>query len=134
VSKFYTNSLHEKAGLRKDLENWRSRAFTPEELGKFDLNQIVGKACMLSIVHNEKGKAKVQAVSALPKGTTCPPAFNKPVIFWIEEYDDNVFQSLPKGFQDLIVQSDEFKKAFSAPADGDGFSSPHPVEDNDIPF
>src|ERR1043165_7214119 len=35
VSKFYTASLHEKSGLRKDLASWRGRDFTPEELKGF---------------------------------------------------------------------------------------------------
>jgi hypothetical protein len=115
VSKFYTNSLSEKANLRKDLENWRSRAFTEAELAKFDLESILGKPCTVSVVHNDKGKAKVTGVGAVPKGTTCPPLYNKPSAFWIEQYDDNAFMALPKGFQDLISKSDEFKAAFAPP-------------------
>src|SRR4051812_4472100 len=50
VSKFYTNSLGEKANLRKDLTTWRGRDFTDDELNKFDLQTILGAACMLSVV------------------------------------------------------------------------------------
>ena len=140
VSRFYTNSLNEKATLRKDLENWRSRAFTEDELAKFDLASILSKPCTVSVVLNDKGKAKVTGVGALPKGTTCPPLFNKPVTFWIDEYDDNVFQSLPKGFQDLIVKSDEFKAAFAPPTKGEADESDLAQQaasdkaDDDIPF
>ena len=59
VSKFYTASLHEKAGLRKDLASWRGRDFTAEELKGFDMKSILGKPCMLSVGLSEKGKAKV---------------------------------------------------------------------------
>ena len=30
ISKEYTASMHEKANLRKDLENWRGKAFTDD--------------------------------------------------------------------------------------------------------
>ena len=66
VSKFYTNSLSEKANLRRDLESWRSRSFTTEELMKFDLMAILDKPCAVSVVHSENGKAKVVSVAALP--------------------------------------------------------------------
>lgn len=110
VSKFYTNSLSPMANLRHDLEAWRAKAFTALELVKFDLMSILGKACTISIVHTESGKAKVVSVSALPKGTVCPKQFNPAVSFWIEEWNEEVFRELPKGFQTLISESDEYKK------------------------
>lgn len=126
VSKFYTNSLSEKATLRADLESWRSRGFTAEELMKFDLMNIIGKPCMVTVVHAESGKAKVTSVSAMPKGMQCPSQVNESDAFWIDEWDDNKFHALPKKIQDIIVQSDEYK-AFS------GRQKADPVDD-DIPF
>src|ERR1700685_4504260 len=35
VSRFYTASLGKKANLRADLQNWRGREFTEEELSGF---------------------------------------------------------------------------------------------------
>jgi hypothetical protein len=73
ISKRYTLSLNEKANLRKDLEGWRGKAFTDDEVKKgFDIYNLVGLNCNLSIVH-EKGKdgsvyANVKAVSGLVKG------------------------------------------------------------------
>jgi hypothetical protein len=109
VSKFYTNSLNPKANLRHDLEAWRTKNFTTEELMKFDLMSILGKACTVSIVHTESGKAKVVSVSALPKGTSCPKQFNPSLAFWIDEWNEETFRSLPVGFQNLISDSDEYK-------------------------
>ena len=99
TSKFYTNSLSEKANLRKDLESWRARPFSVEELMKFDLMAILGKPCMLSIVMNDKGKAKVVSVSALPKGMQCPPAYNSASAFWIDEWDQDAFDAMSEGLQ-----------------------------------
>src|SRR6056300_1545659 len=41
-SKTFTNSLGEKATLRKMLQSWRGRAFTQKELQGFDLSTVVG--------------------------------------------------------------------------------------------
>ncbi len=72
IKKDYRASLHEKAGLRKDLEGWRGRAFTFDELVGFDLENIVGVPCMLNIVErpSKKGKmfSNVAAIMPLAKG------------------------------------------------------------------
>ena len=68
VSKYYTLSLSEKSNLRKDLENWRGKAFTAEELAGFDVEAIKNANCLLSITETENGKRKVSGVAALPKG------------------------------------------------------------------
>ena len=47
VSKFYTLSLNPKASLRKDLESWRGKSFTKEELESFDLEKLIGVNCLL---------------------------------------------------------------------------------------
>lgn len=72
-SQRYTLSLHEKAGLRKMLESWRGRQFTEEELQGFDVETILGKPCMLNIIHNNKQGttyANVVGVMRLGKGMT----------------------------------------------------------------
>ena len=72
VSKQYTASLHEKANLRHDLESWRGRAFTKEELKAFDLENVLGANCQLLVVHNVKESktyANVQTIAPLAKGT-----------------------------------------------------------------
>ena len=45
VSKFYTQSLGEKANLRHDLAGWRGRDFTPDELAGFDAKNKVRSRC-----------------------------------------------------------------------------------------
>ena len=42
VSKTYTASLFEMAALRKDLESWRGKSFTEEELQGFDISNLIG--------------------------------------------------------------------------------------------
>src|SRR5688572_6383173 len=51
VFKRYTASLNDKATLRHDLEGWRGRPFTAAELEGFDLENVIGKNCLLNVVH-----------------------------------------------------------------------------------
>lgn len=72
VSKRYTVSQHEKATLRKDLQSWRGRPFTNDELRGFDLDHVLGVNALLNVVHNERDGnvyANVEAVMPIPKGT-----------------------------------------------------------------
>lgn len=72
VSQWYTASLHERAKLRQDLESWRGRSFTTEELQGFDLEKLLSANAQLLIVHNIKGDrtyANVKAITPLLRGT-----------------------------------------------------------------
>lgn len=71
IAKDYTASLHEKASLRGDLQTWRGREFTFDELVGFDLEGVVGATCLLAVIHT-KGKkggtfSNVGSVMKLPK-------------------------------------------------------------------
>ena len=85
VSKRYTASLHEKSTLRKDLQSWRGRAFTGDELKGFDLDNVLGKCCLLNIVHNEHDGQTYANVDAI-----MPPAKGMPkleVVDYVREKD-----------------------------------------------
>jgi hypothetical protein len=132
VSKFYTNSLSEKANLRKDLESWRGQPFEVKELLGFDLMNVLGKPCILSIVHNEDGKAKVSSVAKVMRGMECPPAVNQPDAFWIDEWNQEKFDSFSDGIKKLILQSDECKDT-GRPAPTSKRETQSDLDD-DIPF
>lgn len=72
VRKTYTASLGDKANLRKDLEAWRGKAFTPDELKGFDLERLLGANCQLNVVHtladNGNLYANVRGIVPAPKG------------------------------------------------------------------
>jgi len=72
VFKRYTLSLHEKSGLRKDLESWRGRKISrAEEQAGVDLEGMIGQNCLLNITHNPVGDrtyANVSSVNPLMKG------------------------------------------------------------------
>lgn len=132
VSKFYTASLGEKANLRKDLQNWRGREFTEDELRGFESKNILGKACMLSLTQNDKGKVRVTGVMALPKGMQVPPQVNPSVYFSLDEYDAQVFESLSDGYKKMITASPEYQDVATGRSKH-GFED-MPDDDPSIPF
>lgn len=110
VSKFYTASLTEKSTLRKDLEAWRGREFTKDELAGFDSKAILDKPCMVQI-SEKNGRNKVTAVTCLPKGTPVPPAVNKLQFFSLDEFDERMFASFSDKLQEMIRKAPEYKAA-----------------------
>ncbi len=130
VSRFYTNSLHEKSSLRKDLAAWRGRDFTEQELAGFDLASIIGKGCLVSVVMNQKNKAKVGAVLAMPKGTATSKLVNDQRLFFLDEWDAHVWENLPKGLKAIIMKSDEYQQLHGPGAD----APPNDDDDGGLPF
>lgn len=61
ISRRYTVSMHEKATLRHDLRSWRGRDFTDEELGGFDLDNIIGAPARLFIEHQPSRDGTIYA-------------------------------------------------------------------------
>ena len=71
VFKRYTLSLHERAGLRKDLESWRGKKFTSDEERGFDIERLLGVNCLLNVTHNHVGDrtyANIVSIMPLVKG------------------------------------------------------------------
>lgn len=70
VRRRYTVSLNEKAALRRDLETWRGRKFTKDELRGFDVEQVLGKPCQVQIAHklSEQGRTFANVTAVIPLG------------------------------------------------------------------
>jgi hypothetical protein len=73
VARVYTLSLHERAALRQDLERWRGRKFTDQELDLgFDLEKVIGANCQVVVSHalgdNAATYANVDSVLPAAKG------------------------------------------------------------------
>ena len=110
VTEFYTVSLHEKAKLRTDLEAWRGRPFTPEELEGFDLSSIVGAYCTIQVIHDEKDKyANKSAIMAF-KGTK-PEPVNANIVFDIDNPDMEVFNNFSDNMKAKIMNTPEWKSS-----------------------
>lgn len=109
ATKFYTASLHEKSQLRKDLEAWRGKKFTEEELEGFDLKTILGAYCFLQIVHSADGNyANINAIMSY-KGDK-PEGVNELISFDIDNPDMAVFDAFSDKMQAKIKSTPEWNK------------------------
>jgi len=114
ISKEYTVSLHEKSNLRKDLEMWRGKEFSAQELNSFDLTDLLGQPCNITVVHKtaKTGNefAMIGGLGALTKGIDCPEQFNETFMF---NYHDNFNQTWldeqPEWVQNQIKGTDEYE-------------------------
>lgn len=73
VGQRYTASLHQKSKLRQDLESWRGRPFTAEELRGFDLEKLIGANAQLNVVHNTNdGRTFANVATIVPAAKGAP--------------------------------------------------------------
>ena len=142
ISKNFTLSLAEKATLRKDLQTWRGREFTPEELKGFQIDNVLGAWAMIAITkamgNNGKEYTNIANINSVPKPmkANLPEGHNKCAAFYIEEPDMDLFETFSDNLKAKIEQSPEWQgrkgegsKAKPAPSDS-GFDD----MDDDIPF
>ncbi len=141
ISGEYTLSLHENATLRALLESWRGKKFTEDELATFDIEKLVGKPCMVNVVHTEKnGKtyANIAGISPVPKGMQVPDQINPSKVLLYDKWDQDVFDSLPDFLKEKIKSSDQYQNMMGQQTD----LPAHPARDvdgeevniDDIPF
>ena len=140
ISKNFTASLGENAILRQELENWRSRAFTADELKGFQLKNVLGVWAMLSVV-KEQGNdgneytniSSINPVSSQIKKAGLPEGHNELKIFDLENPDMALFETFGNKIKEKIQSTPEWnKKILPTPkqAPNSGFDD----MDSDIPF
>jgi hypothetical protein len=115
VSKTYTLSMNEKANLRKDLESWRGKGFSEDEASKFDLTALLGKSCLLSIIHKPsksnpgRNYTVISSISPLVKGMECPAQINPTKVLSYDNFNWELYEGLSDFTKDKIKSSIEFK-------------------------
>jgi hypothetical protein len=141
IGQRYTWSMSEKATLRKHLEAWRGVPFTDADFGVdgFDIKDIIGKGCLLNIVHAESGDktyANIASIARLMKGMQAPKPVNEMVYLWLHEsrWEPSVFHKLTQGLQGVIMASPEYRELANGGHD-DEVSIPDDVPPHEeIPF
>jgi hypothetical protein len=113
IDQIYTFSMNEKSTLRKDLESWRGVRFSADDFGKFELSVLIGKGCMLNVVHTEKGDkvyANIASIARLPKGMGAPSLRAKTRILSLEasEFDPDAMHGLRDKIAEKIKASPEW--------------------------
>ena len=145
IFKNYTLSWSEKANLRLDLQSWRGKTFTQEEMRRFDLTNVLGAWCMLNIIERpaktgNKIYSNVDGVTPVPaliKQNGLPTAVNKNEMFNLNEPDMVLFETFSDNLKAKIQSSPEWQKlqgkapaSTSQPQGGSSFDD----TDDDIPF
>jgi len=133
ISKSYTVSLHEKAGLRKDLSAWRGRDFTDEEAKAFDVSKLIGAYCMVNVTtseNNGKTYSNVGGLTPLPSAlkNAKPAPVHGHVLFNLDEPNMAVFATFHEKLQEVIKSSPEWE-AFIGESRGEQWA-----EEEQIPF
>ena len=135
-TKSYTMSLHEKAGLRKAIKGIQGKDIS----GEFDLYDLIGQNCMLSLIEVERDGKKyinIDSIAPLMDGMKAeePKEVKK---FSLDEFDMNDYMELYGWVQEKIASSPEYKalppqgeEASARPADID---KSKPADASDIPF
>lgn len=143
ISKNFTLSLVERATLRKDLQTWRGREFTQQELNGFELKAVLGVWAMISVIkamgNDGNEYTNISAIMPVPlaiKRGGMPQGHNDLKEFSIDEPDMELFSTFSSGLKEKIQKSPEWQsrgkqeaKALSA-SKGSGFDD----MDDDMPF
>jgi len=139
--KNYTLAWSDKANLRLDLQAWRGKPFTAEELQKFDLEAILGHWCMLNVVEKPGTDGKIYVningvtpVPSMIKNAGLPTAVNKNEMFSLATPDMTMFQGFSDNLKKKIMSSPEWEKLQKAPAPTVVATAALTEDDSDIPF
>jgi hypothetical protein len=144
ISKSYTVSLHEKAGLRRDLAAWRGKDFSEEEAKAFDVSKLVGVYCMINVTTSEtngKTYSNVAGITPLPGAlkNAKPAPVHAHISFDLDNPDMAVFDTFHEKLQEAIKKSPEWaqyaRRGSGAAPQQNGSAPPDSIPfDDDIPF
>lgn len=148
ISRRFTLSLGSNAHLRKFLKSWRGRDFTPEELQGFKMQNILGQAANVLVLHEQskdgtKTYSNIETATNLLKEQAKPQPESELVYFSFDDVEslrevDDATDDMPEWIQKLIQKSVEYNDLAKANAPtgpveaGVGQELPEP--DDDIPF
>lgn len=111
ISQTFTFSMGNKSNLRPIVTGMIG-GLTDSEAANFDLDTLLGKACMLQVSHGESETGKFKyllSTAQLPKGMPAPDAYNELVLLSYADWSDKVFDSLPKWIQDEMIKTPEYQ-------------------------
>ena len=134
IAKEFTVSMGEKANLRKALEDWRGKSYTPSQVEDgVPLHKLTGQPALITVEHKTSAKGRVYAnmkgIAPLPKlmlgSAPVADGYKRPE--YIEERK-KVYAQESKAFR---------KAAAAPPMDGESFEDfPQALDDEDssLPF
>ena len=158
IFKNYTLSWSEKATLRGDLQSWRGKPFTQEEMRRFDLKTVLNAWCLLNVIERagQDGKmyVNVSGVTPVPVAmkqkkviengeekiiSILPKPINKNELFNLTDPDMEMFDTFSDNLKKKIQSSPEWEKLSKKTKTVDDIAPKAPAksfdeDDGDIPF
>jgi hypothetical protein len=112
INGIYTRSLNEKAKLRGIVKALTGKTITDSNVREFNLGELVGKICTVDIINKDgkdgSRKAYIQNIISAPKGMPIPEPFNENLIFDLSNFSLDIFNKIPKYWQDRIALTREY--------------------------
>lgn len=114
IGRTYTVSLGEKSNLRPIVDGMFG-GLSEEEIEGFSFKDLVGKTCMLQVIHGTSKKtgkkySGISSAAQLPKSMPEPKAFNEATYLdYREGWDEKVYTSLPQFMKESMAQSSEMQ-------------------------
>ena len=134
VSTTVTASLSQKAKLREYVEGILGSRLSEAEQREFDIvGLVMGKPCLLHVVHNEANGntyANIGSIAPLPKSMTAPAMKGDPLDYTPDDHSDATWERLPKFLQEKISK----RVIEDAPAPNPTPAGKGADFDDDIPF
>lgn len=141
IHKRYTWSTHEKATMRKDLEAWRGKKFNDSDFGPggFDVRNLLGVPCTLSIGHTEKDGsfyANITGIGPPMRGVNLPPQVNPSVFLSLESdtFDREIYDGLSDKLKAFIALSPEYRQIFAPASKPNGYGAAKGMSNYNAPL
>lgn len=115
ISKNYTMSLGEKTALTADLESWRGKAFTGDERNRFNLKNVIGQWCLITVTKTEgrdgKEYSNIVSISPVPAAMKAskPEPKTEARIFDLSDPDMSLYETFSDRIKEKIQLSPEWK-------------------------
>jgi len=111
IQNVYNFVLGEKSTYKIHFEGWTGGRINRD----FNPLSMVGKSCLLTIVHNPKKSdpsqitAKVAGIAALTKSQVCPAQLSKTKVLVFARWKEELFNNQPDWIKKAIEASPEYK-------------------------
>ena len=116
VSQEYTLSMAPKAKLRAVVEGIIGTSLLDEEADAFDVEEIVGKNCLISIKHKTSNAGNkyviVDTTAPLMKGMIEKKSFNEIKVLTYGSWNQELFNALPEFLQKQMQETPEYQSQF----------------------
>lgn len=122
VEQNYTAIITEKSKLGKAIAGIYGKQ--AKEIKDFSLDHLLGKKCVINVVHNDAGYTSVDSVSMESKKMNYHEQEKESFYFWLneDEFSHEIFDSFAPFVRERIEQSREYNALYGVKADWD-FSS-----------